>query len=275
MSETDKDVSLIKFDGKLAEKGYDDLLSPAFKKVGQALATIVDITNIAVLPIRLLNEKARLYFDNNLKKYQKRIEQIPEENISEVPPEIAIPILERFKYVSDEELSNAFVNLLTTASDQRTIQDVHPGFISIIDRICPDEARLLKHIKSAGSFPILEMGFIVNKTGETIPLFDINSLAKKLKFTNSNHLYVYLNNLTSLGLIKQTNEYYTSHIEELNIMRNDGIRVLKQQIKAYGYTETDIKEGVITEEGIRVFERKEMVLTTDYGKLFLECVLNN
>ena len=62
--------------GKIIEKAYDDILSPPAKKVGMALSTIVDIGNTVLWPIKFLNERTRIYFENNLAKYETSLNNI-------------------------------------------------------------------------------------------------------------------------------------------------------------------------------------------------------
>ncbi|NHQ79418.1 Abi-alpha family protein, partial [Elizabethkingia miricola] len=130
---------------KIVEKVYDDIISNPSKKVGETLGTIIDISNTLLWPIKWANARTRIYFVNNLKKYEEKLSRINLEKIIEVPTEISMPILERFTYVSNEEIGNAFVNLLTSASNIDTVQFAHPSFIQIIDRLSPDEARIIKY----------------------------------------------------------------------------------------------------------------------------------
>jgi hypothetical protein len=145
MEESSKVNALINIgQGKLVQKIYEDLLSEPSKKAGLALSTIVNVGNTVLWPVKWFNERTRIYFESNLKKYEKNLQEVPEDEITEVPTEISNPILDRFVYVSNEELSDAFVKLLTSASSSKTAKNAHPGFIQIIDRISPDEAKILK-----------------------------------------------------------------------------------------------------------------------------------
>src|SRR4051812_14557216 len=103
MSDEKKINALANIDlGKLPERVYDDAGSPAAQKLGSALGTVIDLTNTILWPIKWANERTRIYFEANLKKYQQKLEQIPEDRLIPVPPEIAKPILDRFSYVSNE-----------------------------------------------------------------------------------------------------------------------------------------------------------------------------
>src|SRR5579871_1872102 len=84
--------------GKLLNSLYKDLAEKGISKVGEALGTVLDLSNSVLLPIKLLNEKTKIIFQENINKYRRRIESIPDEKICEVPPEIGIPILDKLTY---------------------------------------------------------------------------------------------------------------------------------------------------------------------------------
>ena len=54
---------------KVAEEAYKDILSNPGKKIGEALGTIMNIGNTLLWPVKWANERTRIYFENNLKKY--------------------------------------------------------------------------------------------------------------------------------------------------------------------------------------------------------------
>jgi hypothetical protein len=80
--------------------------SLAITQVGKALGTVLGLGNTILLPIHLLNERARLILENNLEKYRLSLKDVPEVEILPVRPEVGVPILEKLAYVSDDELSD-------------------------------------------------------------------------------------------------------------------------------------------------------------------------
>ncbi|MGB1251422.1 MAG: Abi-alpha family protein, partial [Candidatus Promineifilaceae bacterium] len=131
---------------KLVELSYNDLLQPAFRQIGSAAGTVLGLCNSALLPIKLLNAKTDAVFKANVRKLEAQVELIPEEKRVQIPPEIGVPILDRLTYVSNETLSDLFVNLLSSASSTDMFSTAHPSFIHVIDKLTPDEARILKHL---------------------------------------------------------------------------------------------------------------------------------
>ena len=252
---------------KLVEKGYDDIFSPPSKKVGSALSTIIDISNTILWPIKWVNERTRIYFENNIKKYEERISKIPDEKIVEVPTEISMPIIERFSYVSNEQLSNAFVSLLTSASSSDTIEFAHPGFIAVIDRLSPDEAKILIYFRSNEAIAKLDIKLrnpenatykyiVQNETGLTGEL--------GLKFPQNIRLY--LDNLVSLGIVQITDYFQTDLEEKFSAIEANFV----------GSYNSYKKEGETDEQHQKRKQvDKGMYLLTDYGRLFIRACITN
>lgn len=204
----------------LKEQVYDDLASPAMKKVGMAIANVAELVYTATLPIEMLNKKAKMNFDQSIKKYQQKLDAIPVEQIVEVPSEISFPVLNRFRYVSNEQLNDAFVNLLTCASTSETASSAHPGFITIIDRLSPDEAKLLKFLKSEYFIPsIIMKAYTVDSSGY-YTYRKRTGLEKLVAIDFPRNMDVYLDNLESLGLIQMRN-YYIQLGDRYNYLKNE------------------------------------------------------
>jgi hypothetical protein len=251
---------------KIANKTYNDLISPPAKKVGVALSTIIDIGNTVLWPIKWVNERTRIYFQSNLKKYEERLNKVPDENITIVPTEISMPILQRFTYVSNEELSNAFVKLLTSASSIDTISKAHPGFIYIIDRLSPDEAKILTFLKDKDSIPRIDIKFYENPGKSIFSHIAINEtgIESLIALTNPSNVGLYFDNLVSLGLIALQNFYDTS----LESTYNELEELFQNRINEYR------KDGVEDKQFKRqISVEKKMYLVTDYGRLFLDACI--
>lgn len=91
---------------------YGDVAKPGVKQVGKALDTVLGLGNTLLWPVYLVNEKSKLSIQKNLESYRKKLENIPEDKIINVAPEIGVPIAEKLSYVSDESISNLYVTFL-------------------------------------------------------------------------------------------------------------------------------------------------------------------
>ncbi len=137
-------VDLIKATPNILGQVYGDLAQPSVKAVGNALGTVFEFSTSFLLPVKLLNEKFKLNFTKRLNEYKEKLEQIPEEKQCEVHPQIGTPIIEKLSYTTNEEIADLFTTLLANASNVDMVNTAHPSFVNMIERMSPDEARLLK-----------------------------------------------------------------------------------------------------------------------------------
>lgn len=136
---------------------YKDLFGPGMKKAGEALETVIDGANLILLPLKLINSKSRVYFDNNIKRYSDKINLNSEYTLSQVPKYVGLPILDKLTYLDENELSETFINLLTKASFEETLKFVHPAYLSILERLSVDEAKILFHYKNQAFIPFVDL----------------------------------------------------------------------------------------------------------------------
>src|SRR5690606_19881116 len=118
----------------------------SMKNVGEALSTVLDTANLVLLPLKLLNKKSRVYFDANIKRYSEKLNG-KNLSLTQVPQYIGLPIIDKLTYLEQNELSEAFLNLLTKASFQESLNFAHPSFLTILNNLSVDEAKILSHYK--------------------------------------------------------------------------------------------------------------------------------
>lgn len=259
--ENNKILSLVNLgQGKLLGELYGDIAKPGIQKVGHALGTILDLSNTFLLPIKLLNENTKAIFLKNIANYQKKLEKIPDDKICEVPPQIGIPIIDKLTYISNEEIRNSFINLLTKASNIDTINTAHPGFVNLIDRISPDEARIIKYLKGKEFIPFLSVQVhYVKEQGYCTHCKQLTGIERDVKLDFPQNINLYLDNLLSIGVIYHT-QFVTktdkSYYENIKSSYTDKISDLNQKfLDREQYRELEFEEGF--------FE------ITDFGKLFI------
>ncbi|MFB7140948.1 Abi-alpha family protein [Gottfriedia sp. NPDC056225] len=135
--------------GGLPAEIYNDLFKKATTKAGITLETVVDLSNTILLPIKLLNLKAQSIesiFVESIRRYDEKLKNVDDKDLVQVTPELGLPILDKLTYTKSEELSELYINLLTSASKQQTQGFAHPSFINIINNLSVDEARILEYI---------------------------------------------------------------------------------------------------------------------------------
>lgn len=242
----------------ILQEVYGDLAKPSVQKIGNAIGALFGLGETVMWPVMVLNERAKVSLENNLKKYSEKLEKLPAEKVVAVPPEIGIPILNKFSYVSNEELSNLYIELLAKASNQQTSDLVHPSFIKIIESLSPDEALILKTILGKSYIPYIR---IIGDIGDfrTIVVEDLIAFFPEATLIYPQNIKAYISNLVALGIfiLKPDSvleealyfphiEYFQSRLEDLNLQNaRTGNRS-----KSF-----DIKRGTIA--------------LTEFGKMFL------
>lgn len=183
---------------------YGDLARPGVKQVGKALDTVLGFGNTILWPIALANERSRLALERNLEKYRREMAKVAEDKVVGVSPELGVPIAEKIGYVQDERLSDLYIRLLATASNQDTVGHAHPSFVNVINNLSPDEAHLLAFFSHQPNLPIcFAIARGAGGAGTTHkalsgPLVDVGVVAD-LHFPEN--VDAYLSNLEGLGLV--------------------------------------------------------------------------
>lgn len=184
----------------LVKELYGDLAKPAALSVGRALQNLIEL---GALPLATFSDRRRLIAQHNLEKLRKELEKVNPANISEVPPEIGMPVLEKLSFVSDEVLSQLFVNLLAKAADREQSHLAHPSFANIISNLSPDEGLLLIQLADSRRVPFID-GTLIRNSGEVGAPVDTLHLSPDFlpTLTFPNNYRAYLSNLEGLGIIR-------------------------------------------------------------------------
>lgn len=178
-------VDLVKATPNILGQVYGDLAQPSVKAVGNALGTVFEFSTSFLLPVKLLNEKFKLNFARRLNEYKEKLEQIPEEKQCEVHPQIGTPIIEKLSYTTNEEIADLFTTLLANASNVDMVNTAHPSFVNMIERISPDEAKLLKYLRREDDIPYCTFNGDAKMEMVIINLqIMLHSLTNKLNFNS-------------------------------------------------------------------------------------------
>lgn len=237
---------------------YGDLAKPSVQKVGNTIGALFGLGETIMWPVMLLNQRAKVSLENNLKKYSERLEKVPAEKITTVAPEIGVPILNKFSYVSNQELVDLYIELLAKASNVEQNSLVHPSFIKVIESLSPDEALILKSIFGEHYIPYIR---IVGNIGNsrTITLEDLIAFFPNTTLTYPENIKAYISNLVALGLFTLkpdsvlADKVYEPHIEYFNSSLDSLIR-----------------KNIDSRSSVQSFSFKRgTIAITEFGKLFL------
>ena len=261
--------------GKLSNNGleviktiYPDLAQPGVKKAGYALETVFDFANTILLPLKLVNENSKVYFQKHMDLYKKKMNEIPEEKIGTVPPEIGLPILDELLKVTNDDLAELFVNLLVNTSNIDHSQDAHPSFINIIKSIVPDEARIIKFLIT-NPMDLIFIRIVKLDRAGTVPIYDndTTNLNEKVILSNKDNEAFYLNNLQSLGLLKSELMYFIQNVtfyEKLEKEKLEEKEKLQKEVDKIGEPYNDGKPQIEIDRG--------RYILTEYGKGFIKSI---
>ena len=197
-----KIVDLVKATPNILGQIYGDLAQPSVKAVGKALGTVFEFSTSILLPVKLLNEKFKLNFTKRLDEYKEKLEQIPEEKQCEVHPQIGTPIVEKLTYTTNDEIADLFTTLLANASNIDMVHTAHPSFVNMIERMSPDEARILKYLK--GKDEIQYCNFNGNSTegrGFIVLADHVTMLDEEVDLQYPSNINAYIANFISLGIL--------------------------------------------------------------------------
>ena len=199
-------------------------------KFGTDLGKTLRLFTLPLQGLALLQDKIEKVLTNARKK-------VPEARQQDAPPQIVGPVLEKLKYLPEnDELIKIYEELLARSIDKDRVNEAHPSFVHIISQLSRDEAYLLYELKTK-TFRVID-------TLDYIEAENIFRNRKIEKTTMPSDKLFYKDNI----------ELYFSHLDSLCLVTWP---VYKQ-------------EPIVIQErqsGVRRFSRIEL---TDFGKMFIK-----
>jgi len=198
----------------LLPAAYNDLLSPAARELGEGLATIAKAVKIALAPVEATvwgYEKIRQWLSLRVTKI------LADRKVTEViPPPLTIagPLTLQMIFASEEpDLREMYANLLASAMDARTAGDAHPSFVTLIQQLTPDEARIVSLIASLNQKWVSWDGKPSAKLGSDDELWEkLRKFCFEAKIKHTDKVDIYIENLIRLRLLRHqtwsTAEYH-------------------------------------------------------------------
>jgi len=269
MPEEDKPnlpVEMVKAVGEVLEKVpvYQDAVQPAAKEVGKGLQIIAKAVNAALTPVEGLIWGIENIRDFVRERVAKKLEFVPEENIQQPKPHIAVPAIEALRYTGAEpDLSELYANLLAASMDSTTAQYAHPGFVDIIKNMCPDEARVMKFLSTNRYYPVVDIRLVsITDNSFQTSARSLNLIGFDSGCQHPTLSPTYLDNLARLGLIE---------VQQGLRMAKDDFYTRIEEYPAFA----ELKVKLSANEGWRVEFEKFRLAVTDLGTQFINsCVLS-
>lgn len=250
-------IGLVKETPQILLTIYGDIAQPSVKKVGIALESVFEFSTSLLLPVKLLNEKFKINFEKRLNDYKEKIEQIPDEKLCEVNPQIGTPIIEKLSYTTNDEIANLFTNLLAKASSTDTVNLAHPAFVQLIERLSVDEARIIRHLLYKDIIPCVSFRAHLKEKGFQEILRNGTLIQFEIELLFPQNIKTYLDNLTSMGILDVS---HGLHKKDENLY----IPIYEK----YNY-ETLNETYAKTSTFSKVSKEKTYYQITDFGKAFI------
>jgi hypothetical protein len=239
---------------------YKDLAQPSFQKIGKALGTVFDVPNTILTPLERWNEKSKRKLAVSLKKYEDKLADIPEDEVIPVPNEIGVPVLERLAY-SNEELSELFLNLLRSASSSKLLKNAHPSFVSCIQNLSTDEARILSHLKLRQTIINVRFYLLNKKTNYQRFISEyVSGLEHEVDLAFPENVPTYFENFIGMGFYK--------HFTEAKTVNDDEYEAL---VKKYNYDMSGYPNRGDYQD--QIFFKHAYYELTGYGKMFIKACI--
>lgn len=251
---------------EIAKDVYEDAGKPIAKPTGELVGLIPRAIKAALSPLEKWILQREYNVEETRKLLEKKLESTPPNQIEAPEPHIAVPAMQYISYCMDnEELREMYANLLASSMKKDTKKNAHPSFVEIIKQLCPDEAKLLKHIYCESKIFSVPLVFLdIHKEKGTLSLTRIFfSDVPSLCGCDEKIFYVkYFDNLERLGLIKCLNDQEINNSDVYDkILSSEfylaAIELLKSQHSTY-----------------EISPRKGIAMLTQYGESFCKICLN-
>lgn len=182
---------------------YKDLLRPSAQVIGESLKAVLEFASTPFMALQLQNDKLKLNLKKRFDEYAQKLDSIPEDKRCEVHPQIGLPIIERLTYTTCDEIADLFTSLLASASSTDTANTAHPAFISMIERMSPDEARILEYLKDKENIEYCDINARSNQTSGYNTIFEhVTMIEDDVALIYPKNTNAYLANFVSLGILR-------------------------------------------------------------------------
>lgn len=189
---------------ELAKDLYEDAGHEIVKPTGKLVGLIPRAIQAALQPLEMWTMQREYNIAATKKLLEIKLAKIDPAKISPPEPYVAVPALQAISYCMDnEELRNMYANLLAKSMTDVVRNGVHPCFVEMIKQLCPDEARILRHIAKCGVIPIIDL-CAENEKHESIDLMhNFSDVGYACQCESPNRVDEYIDNLTRLGLLER------------------------------------------------------------------------
>lgn len=268
------------FSTKLVEESAKELARPVAETAGNLTLPISETMGktfsdfwdlILGSHVSLAREKQKLRqidkLDNYKQSIQSKVEAIPEERLVEAPLHVVGPAIEAAKfYVENDELSEMFSNLISSAFDAEKVKTVHPSFTEVIKQMSPLDALNLNVFKVSDLQPICDVIIRSGNDGSYVPIINNYFIGHPSEEFDAKLHSTSIINLVRLGLVELERVELTNK-EAYNKFYEDAF--YQDLIASYDV----VTETNIFGENTKFELLKKIVRLTSFGRDFINTVI--
>ena len=249
---------------EVAKEVYNDVGKPIVRPTGDLIGLIPRAIKAAMLPL----EKWTIAREYNLKEtymlLENKLKNVCPENLVTPEPYVAIPTLQYLSYCMDnEELRDMYANLLSSAMNDVVKKGVHPGFVEIIKQLSPDEAKILRYMKSNSTIPTISLRACNTKGDGIYIIKGFSNVGELAQCEEPLEINKYFDNLVRLGLIEKS--------KALSVLTD---KTLYESLKKHEFINSgeEYVKGLDTNHNVPNYE-EGYISVTDFGKMFCSICL--
>lgn len=266
MSEKDIIIECTKEVSKnIAKEAYQDGGKPVLKPTSELLGLIPRTIKAMLLPLEKWIVGREYNLAETQKLLQKKLENVPSEQIVSPEAHIAVPAIQYISYcIDNDELRNMYANLLAKSMSSVVKDDVHPAFVEIIKQLCPDEAKIMKELYKNYKIPTLSVRKEKSSYEGINIISNFSNIGYLAKCECPSEIIKYFDNLIRLGLIEKA-PYSSRLVEE---------KLYKELIK-HPFIKGIVSTIKLDDEFISIKYEKSYMSITDFGKSFCSICLDD
>ena len=240
---------------------YKDLIRPSVQVIGKSLKAVLEFVSTPFMALQLQNDKNKLNLKKRLDEYAQKLDSIPEDKRCEVHPQIGLPIIEKLTYTTCDEIADLFTSLLASASSIDTANTAHPAFISMIERMSPDEARILEYLKDKEDIQYCDINVYSNQNSGYDTLFEhVTMIEEDVALIYPENTNAYLANLVSLGILRDKKDTFRMDKTQYNRIKG------KYQVE-------ELTASLVPESFKSIKVEESYYQVTPFGRLFIQACI--
>ena len=242
-----------------------EIFQGAVDNYATRIAIRQDILTKMYKPIAKMFKVSNKYFTDEFEKdMAEKLASVPEENLTAPKTSIAAPAMQHLGFsLGEPNLKDMYLELLATASDDRTQDDAHPSFVEVIKQLNSVEAELLKTVIE-DNIPIPIVTLKINNSGKTGGRLAQRNVIELLEASTGSpaenpRLGAYIDNWVRLGLAEIT---YTEWLAGAGAY--DWVQDRPEYARTIALLAPEKDESIRVDKG--------MIRATDFGAAFSRAV---